>query len=205
MDEKYERILADLDWHLKLLNSLCGEHEQWSVPKARKVHECEFGHQIPEGARYLRKLFGPDRSEDAKLCEDCGVRLLYLLFGTGGGTAELATRLVRKQYGSLLVAMKQIEQGRGEASRETIPPGPELRPASSTESGKTPRWSAERLAEMRRRHPRAYEKWSPEEDGRLKRLFQAGVGIQQMARDLQRQPSAISSRLSKLGMASERG
>ena len=74
MDEKYERIQADLDWYLKLLNSLCGEHEQWSVPKARKVHECEFGHQIPEGARYLRKLFGPDRSEDAKLCEDCHIK-----------------------------------------------------------------------------------------------------------------------------------
>ena len=204
MDEKYERIQADLDWYLKLLNSLCGEHEQWSVPKARKVHQCEFGHQIPEGARYLRKLFGPDRSEDAKLCEDCGVRFLHLLFATGGATVELATKLLRKQYGSLLIAMKQMNHDRGEPRREAIPSELKVRPASPTESVRTPRWSAERLVEIRMKHPRAYEKWSPEEDGKLKSLFQAGVGTKQMARDLQRQPSAISSRLSKLGIAEER-
>lgn len=202
MDEKHERILGDLDWHLKLLNALCGEQEQWSVPKARKVHECEFGHRISKGTRYLRKLFGPDRSEDAKLCEDCGVRLLHLLFGTGGGTAELATRLLRKQYGSLLVAMRQMDEGRGDTRRQTILPERELRPASSTESARMPKWSAERLADMRRRYPRAYEKWSPGEDDKLKSLFQAGAGAEQIARDLQRQPSAISSRLSRLGLAS---
>lgn len=203
VDEKYARISTDLDWYLKLLNSLCGEHEGWSAPKARRVHRCEFGHQIPEGARYLRKLSGPDRAKDAKLCEDCGVRFLHLLFGTGGGTAELATRLVRRQYGSLLVAMKQLDRSRDGTHREAQPlPTQGRRPG--VESERAPKWSAERLAEVRRRHPRAYEKWSPAEDDRLRRLYLAGVGIEQMARDLHRQPSAIRSRLSKLGLAGER-
>ena len=52
--------------------------------------------------------------------------------------------------------------------------------------------------------PRAYEKWQPEEDERLARLFEAGRSIDEIASILGRQPSAIASRLRQTGMTTER-
>ncbi len=54
------------------------------------------------------------------------------------------------------------------------------------------------LSDIRRVHPRAYEKWTDEEEARLAKLRNAGKSKQEIARDLQRQPGAISSRLRKL-------
>ena len=58
----------------------------------------------------------------------------------------------------------------------------------------------ERMEEIRQAHPRAYEKWSDEEDDRLRRLFQSQTPVKEIARMLQRQPSAIRSRLAKLNL-----
>ena len=55
---------------------------------------------------------------------------------------------------------------------------------------------------VRQKYPKAYEKWTLEEDERLKRSFTAGVSVKDMAIFFQRQPSAVRSRLSKLGMSS---
>jgi predicted Rossmann fold nucleotide-binding protein DprA/Smf involved in DNA uptake len=55
------------------------------------------------------------------------------------------------------------------------------------------------LPDIRRVHPRAYEKWTDEEEARLAKLRNAGKSKQEIARDLHRQPGAISSRLRKLG------
>ena len=52
--------------------------------------------------------------------------------------------------------------------------------------------------------PRAYEKWQPEEDEQLGRLFTAGRSIDEIASILGRQPSAIASRLRQTGMTTER-
>ena len=52
--------------------------------------------------------------------------------------------------------------------------------------------------------PRAYEKWQPEEDEQLGRLFAAGRSIDEIASILGRQPSAIASRLRQTGMTTER-
>lgn len=57
------------------------------------------------------------------------------------------------------------------------------------------------LEEIRKLYPRAYEKWTEEEDERLRGLFNQGMKLKAIARDLQRQPGAISSRLVKLGLA----
>jgi hypothetical protein len=59
---------------------------------------------------------------------------------------------------------------------------------------------AERLAKIREKHPRAYEKWSDEEDVRLTALFQSQRPVKEIAATLQRQPGAIRSRLVKLGL-----
>lgn len=58
----------------------------------------------------------------------------------------------------------------------------------------------QRMAEIRQAHPRAYEKWSSEEDATLKRLFQSGSNAKAIADQVKRQPSAIRSRLAKFGL-----
>jgi hypothetical protein len=58
-----------------------------------------------------------------------------------------------------------------------------------------------RFEEIRKQFPRAYEKWTPEEDERLRGLFNQGKDAKAIAEELQRQLGAISSRLVKLGLA----
>jgi DNA-binding NarL/FixJ family response regulator len=59
----------------------------------------------------------------------------------------------------------------------------------------------ERMEEIRQAHPRAYEKWTAEDDDRLRELFRSGTPLKEIARELQRQPSAIRSRLTRLNLA----
>ena len=56
------------------------------------------------------------------------------------------------------------------------------------------------LTEIRKKHPRAYEKWEPSEDNELIAIFRDGRKIDEIAQLLQRQPGAIRSRLAKLGL-----
>lgn len=50
---------------------------------------------------------------------------------------------------------------------------------------------ADRLARIRKQYPRAYEKWSAEEDQALRRLVSDKHDREEIAELLQRQPSAI--------------
>ena len=70
--------------------------------------------------------------------------------------------------------------------------------AERADTGKT---YEQRMTEIRQAHPRAYDKWSVKEDERLTRLHQAGTSTKGIAATLQRQPSAIRSRLVKLSLA----
>lgn len=56
------------------------------------------------------------------------------------------------------------------------------------------------LEKIRQRHPRAYEKWSDEEDSYVEHKYREGLSIQELAEILHRQPSAIRSRLRRLGL-----
>ena len=69
-------------------------------------------------------------------------------------------------------------------------------PKGDASPGKT--WS---LEEARRSNPRAYERWTPDEDAQLKRLHREGNGTNGIAAALGRQPSAVRSRFVKLGLA----
>ncbi len=60
---------------------------------------------------------------------------------------------------------------------------------------------SQRLLEIRKSHPRAYEKWTSEEEERLVLSFKAGKETSEIADELQRQQSAILSRLKRLGLA----
>lgn len=55
------------------------------------------------------------------------------------------------------------------------------------------------VAEIRHAYPNAYTKWAPEDDATLGRLRDAGGTTHEMAAELGRQPSAVLSRLAKLG------
>jgi len=56
------------------------------------------------------------------------------------------------------------------------------------------------VASIRRDYPRAYQKWTPEEEAELKALTVRGNSIKELAAALHRQPGAIRSRLGKLGL-----
>ncbi len=56
------------------------------------------------------------------------------------------------------------------------------------------------LDEIRQRYPKAYERWTPDEDEQLRTKYQEGISIDDLATYFQRQPTAIRSRLAKLGL-----
>lgn len=56
------------------------------------------------------------------------------------------------------------------------------------------------VEEIRHDHPRAYEKWSTEEDAQLTELFRSGKSVQEITAILHRQSGAIRSRLAKLNL-----
>ena len=62
-----------------------------------------------------------------------------------------------------------------------------------------------RLARIKQRHPRAYERWTDDEDAQLRREVQHGAPVAMIAERLQRQPSAIRSRMAKLGIDEDTG
>ncbi|MEG3896612.1 MULTISPECIES: hypothetical protein [unclassified Microcoleus] len=56
------------------------------------------------------------------------------------------------------------------------------------------------VEKVRQKYPRAYVKWSREEDEKLKNEYASGQQIGELVKRFQRQPSAIRSRLRKLGL-----
>lgn len=58
----------------------------------------------------------------------------------------------------------------------------------------------DRLQNIKAKYPKAYEPWSAEDDEYLTHSFAEGMSIDALANILQRQPSAIRSRLRKIGL-----
>jgi ATP-dependent DNA helicase RecQ len=75
---------------------------------------------------------------------------------------------------------------------------------AGVESGEEPaagrKFSEYQLA-VRQSHPRAYERWTPEEDARVTEMAAAGATPEEIAAELQRQLAGITARLEKLGLA----
>ena len=59
---------------------------------------------------------------------------------------------------------------------------------------------AYKVEQIRREYPKAYAKWTEEEDIRLRNEYAQGKRISELAEIFQRKPSAINSRLQKLGL-----
>jgi DNA-binding NarL/FixJ family response regulator len=55
------------------------------------------------------------------------------------------------------------------------------------------------VGSIRRDHPRAYDKWTAEEEANLKALAARGCSIKELAVQFHREPGAIRSRLERLG------
>ena len=58
----------------------------------------------------------------------------------------------------------------------------------------------DRLECIKRKHPNAYEPWTPEQEEILKQMHKGDAPVQDIASALKRQPGAISSRIRKLGI-----
>jgi len=56
------------------------------------------------------------------------------------------------------------------------------------------------IQEIRQKYPKAYERWTGDEDVHLKNEFTKGKTINELADIFQRKPNAIRSRLQKLGL-----
>ena len=82
------------------------------------------------------------------------------------------------------------------AVKRKKPPKREIMTLRSSEKGK----STERAEQIRTEYSKAYEKWTEDEDNLLKQRFSEGVSIEDLSRLFQRKPSAIRSRLRKLGL-----
>src|SRR4051794_8828266 len=75
-------------------------------------------------------------------------------------------------------------------------------PDSDSEASQAPK--ANIVERAREKHKRAYEKWSAGEDAQLKRFLSEGMSERQIAQELQRQRSAIRSRIVKFALDAER-
>ena len=56
------------------------------------------------------------------------------------------------------------------------------------------------IQDIQETHPRAYEPWTKAEDERLRQRYKQGVAINDLAKEFQRKPGGIRSRLKKLGL-----
>jgi len=59
----------------------------------------------------------------------------------------------------------------------------------------------ERLDLIKKAHPNAYEPWTDRQEEILQQMHKGGAPVKAIASALKRQPSAISSRIRKLGLA----
>ncbi|VBB44411.1 ATP-dependent DNA helicase RecQ [uncultured Desulfatiglans sp.] len=103
---------------------------------------------------------------------------------------------VRKKIRSLgdFKAVKRFYSGDSDLCRYALRIAEEVLSAKAEAEAESP------IEAIRRGHPNAYEKWSPEEDERLRREYASGTDIQAMAEAHARKPGAIRSRLKKIGL-----
>jgi len=73
---------------------------------------------------------------------------------------------------------------------------------AKTREGEPKKKEASSLEVLREAHPQAYRPWTDEEAAILKKMFERGKQMKEIAEKLGRKPGAIRSRLKKLGLGS---
>ncbi len=81
----------------------------------------------------------------------------------------------------------------------SVPP-PESQYKKSSEVPTEKKHKANRYEEIRKTYPKAYLPWEKEDDEKLERLYKEGKKTKELTKIFERQPGAIRSRLSKLGL-----
>jgi ATP-dependent DNA helicase RecQ len=129
----------------------------------------------------------------AEMAARCPRSIAELGVISGVGEAKLA------RYGKAF-----LEVVNGHNTRQGDETGDGVRPDAALSSPvASSRANEERLQTIKQRHPRAYEKWTKEEDADLLSLCAAGTPLSELAAHFQRQPSAVRSRLAKLSPESD--
>ena len=105
-----------------------------------------------------------------------------------------------QRYGVQLMAELQAHYAEHPAADRSVEsdhvPPPDAPPEFMT------RKFSEQQLKVREQHPRAYERWSDEEDAQVMSLHQGGASPAEIAKELQRQPNAIEMRMERLGLIS---
>jgi hypothetical protein len=81
----------------------------------------------------------------------------------------------------------------------SVPP-PESQYKKSSEVPTEKKSKTNRYEEIRKTYPKAYYPWEKEDDENLERLYKEGKKTKELTKIFERQPGAIRSRLSKLGL-----
>lgn len=128
-------------------------------------------------------IFSDATLHDMAARRPANVRDLLAVHGVGRVKAE--------RYGEAFLAVVRAAADAGErAPGADAPSGERGAPARARRE--------ERLREIRELHPRAYDPWDAHEEARLRTLQRRGASLDAIAAELQRQPSAIQSRLRQL-------
>ncbi len=104
-----------------------------------------------------------------------------------------------EQMGSEFLAAIRSHAGE-HGLEDRTPPSPGRGGDPGSEPGDSTGEPDGSIEEVPREHARAYEKWSVEEDEELHRKHAMGSNVSELAEHFGRQPSAIRSRLKKLGL-----
>jgi ribonuclease D len=86
------------------------------------------------------------------------------------------------------------------AARNSVPPHLAAGAAGGSRS-----YHEERVAEAQQLHPRALERWTDAEDGRLRSLVGDRRSVNEIAGILERQPNAVRLRADRLGLSAQLG
>lgn len=96
-------------------------------------------------------------------------------------------------YMDIFAAAKEaLEASKAATPSCTLPSG-EVAAPNTEDAGRTLS-----LSKLRERYPRAYEKWSPEEEEDLLDLYKKGLRPREIGEQIGRQPSAVRTHLEKL-------
>jgi len=113
---------------------------------------------------------------------------------TGVGEKRLAS--CGEQFMAAIQAFREAHADAKPPATLAVQPEMATIPGPTQEPAATPTY----VDEVRKKHARAYEKWSDEEDQRLRQAYEGGAEIKDLANEFDRKPGAIRSRLKKLGL-----
>lgn len=119
-------------------------------------------------------------------------RTILRLIAEGNSCEQILAKRPQYQYPDIFAAA--AEALGPPALAETFPL---LERSGSSVDGKAD--YQDRLAEIRKQHPRAYLYWTAQEEEKLRSLYQSGMKISALAEVFERQSGAIRNRLTKLG------